>query len=128
MLIKEKRRLMRHYSQNKDPAVKTRINQLQKQVKEELKIESLVSWEKFRNSISLESNSKESWLKIKNFLKPRGQCDYPAVHHTNQVARTNADKAQLFAKSVKTHFGIESNHFDSNHFDEVNKFVEDNHR
>ena len=43
-LIKEKRRLRRHYSQNKDPAVKTRINQLQKQVKEELKIESLVSW------------------------------------------------------------------------------------
>ena len=31
-LIKEKSRLRRHYSQNKDPAVKTRINQLQKQV------------------------------------------------------------------------------------------------
>ena len=24
--------------------------------------------------------------------------------------------------------GIESDHFDSNHFDEVNKFIEDNHR
>ena len=45
VLIKEKRRLRRHYSQNKDPAVKTHINQLQKQVKEELKIESPVSWE-----------------------------------------------------------------------------------
>ena len=32
-LIKEKRRLRRQYSQMKDPAVKTRINQLQKQVK-----------------------------------------------------------------------------------------------
>ena len=31
--IKEKRRLRRQYSQNIDPAVKTRINQLQKQVK-----------------------------------------------------------------------------------------------
>ena len=41
-LIKEKRRLRRQYSQMKDPAVKTRINQLQKQVKEELKVESLV--------------------------------------------------------------------------------------
>ena len=39
-LIKEKRRLRRHYSQKKDPAIKTRINQLQN--KEELKIESLV--------------------------------------------------------------------------------------
>ena len=44
-LIKEKRRLRRQYSQKKDPAIKTRINQLQKQVKEELKVESLVSWE-----------------------------------------------------------------------------------
>ena len=43
-LIKEKRRLRRQYSQKKDQAVKTRINQLQKQVKEELKVESIVSW------------------------------------------------------------------------------------
>ena len=42
-LTKEKRRLRRQYSQNKDPAIKMRINQLQKQVKEELKVESLVS-------------------------------------------------------------------------------------
>ena len=44
-LIKEKRKLRRQYFQKKDPAVKTRINQLQKQVKEELKVESPVSWE-----------------------------------------------------------------------------------
>ena len=127
-LIKEKRRLRRQYSQKKDPAVKTRINQLQKQVKEELKVESLVSWEKFCNSISLETDSNESWRKIKNFLKPKGQRDYPTLRHASKVAKTNADKAQLFAESVERHFGIESNHFDSNHFHEVNKFVEDNHR
>ena len=46
----------------------------------------------------------------------------------NKVAITNADKAQLFAESVEKHFCIESDHFDSNHFDEVNKFIEDNHR
>ena len=101
---------------------------MQKQVKEELKIESLVSWEKFCNSISLESNSNESWRKIKNFLKPKGQRDYPTLRHVNKVAKTNADKAQLFAESVERHFGIEGDHFDSNHFDEVNKFIEDNHR
>ena len=67
-LIKEKRRLRRQYSQKKDPAKKTRINQLQKQVKEELKVDSLVSWEKFCNSISLETDSNESWCKIENFL------------------------------------------------------------
>ena len=52
----------------KDPAVKTRINQLQKQVKEELKVESLVSWENFCNSISLESNPNESWRKLRTSL------------------------------------------------------------
>ena len=127
-LIREKRRLRRQYSQKKDPAIKTHINQLQKQVKEELKVESLVSWEKFCNSISLETNSTESWRKIKNFLKPKGQRDYPTLHHANKVAKTNADKAHLFAESVERHFGVESDHFDSNHFDEVNKFIEDNHR
>ena len=35
---------------------------------------------------------------------------------------------QLFAESVERHFGIESEHFDSNHFNEVNKFIENNHR
>ena len=110
-LIKEKRKLRRQYSQKKDPATKTRINQLQKQVKEELRIESLVSWEKFCNSISLENNANESWRKIKNFLKPKSQRDYPALHHANKVAKTNADKAQLFAESVERHFGIESIHF-----------------
>ena len=59
-LIKEKRSLRRQYSQKKDPAIKMRINQLQKQVKEELKIDSLVSWGKFCNSINLETNSTES--------------------------------------------------------------------
>ena len=127
-LIKEKRKLRRLYSQKKDPAVKTRINQLQKQVKEDLKVESLVSWENFCNSISLESDPNKSWRKIKNFLKPKGKRDYPTLRHANKVAKTNADKAQLFAESVERHFGIESDHFDSNHFHDVNKFVEDNHR
>ena len=70
-LIKEKRKVRRLYSQRKDPAVKTRINQLQKQVKGELRIESQASWEKFCNSISLETDSSESWRKIKTFLSQR---------------------------------------------------------
>ena len=101
---------------------------MQKQVKEELKEESLVSWEKFCNSISLETNSNESWRKIKNCLKPKGQRDYPTLRHASKVAKTNADKAQLFAEFVERHFGIESNHFNSSHFHEVNEFVDDNNR
>ena len=104
------------------------INQLQKQVKEELNVESLASWEKFCNSVSLETNPNESWHKIKNFFKPKDQHDYPTQHHANKVAKNNADKAQLFAESVQRHFGIESNYFDSKYFHEVNKFIEDNHR
>ena len=44
-----------------------------------------------------------------------------------KTAKTNADKAQLFAESVERNFGIQSDNFDSKHFDEVNQFMEDNH-
>ena len=42
-LITEKRRLRRQYSQAHDPLVKTRINQLQKEIKDNLRIESQAS-------------------------------------------------------------------------------------
>ena len=127
-ITKEKRRLTRQHSQNKHPAVKTRINQLQKQVKDELRVGTQASWEKFCNSISLETDPSESWRKIENFLKPKGQRDYPTLRHDDKVAKTNADKAQFFAESVERHFSTESEHFDSNHFNEINQFIEDNHR
>ena len=44
-----------------------------------------------------------------------------------KTAKTNADKAQLFAESFERHFGIQSDNFDSKHFDEVNQFIEDNY-
>ena len=50
----------RQYSQNRDPAVKTRINQLQKQVKDKLRVETQAGSEKFCNSISLETCQSES--------------------------------------------------------------------
>ena len=83
--------------------------------------------EKFCSYISLETSHTESWRKIKNFLKPKGQRDYPALRLDAKTAKTSADKAQLFAESVEIHFCIQSNNFDSNHFDEVNQFIEDNY-
>ena len=66
-----------------------------------IRIESQASWKKFCNDISSETNHTESWRKIKNFLKPKGQRDYPALRLDVKTAKTNADKAQLFAESVK---------------------------
>ena len=109
--IKEKRRLRRQYSQAHYPLVKTRINQLQKEINDNLRIESQASLEKFCNDISLETSHTESWHKIKNFRKPKGQRDYPTLRFD----------------AVERHFGIQSDNFDSNHFDEVNQFVEDNY-
>ena len=126
-LIKEKRRLRRQYSQAHDPLVKTRTNQLQKEIQDNLRIESQDRWENFCNDISLETNHTEAWRKIKNFLKLKGQRDYPALRPDAKTVKTNANKPQLFAKSVERHFGIQSNNFDSNHFDEVNQFIEDNY-
>ena len=127
-LIKEKCRLRLQYSQAHDPLVKTRINQLQKEIKDNLRIESQASWEKFFNDISSETDHTEPWRKIKNFLKPKGQRDYPALHLHAKTAKTNADKEQLFAETVERHFGIQSDNFDSKHFDEVNQFMEDNRK
>ena len=107
--------------------VKTRINQLQKEIKDNLRIKSQVSWEKFCNDISLETNHTGSRRKIKNFPKPKGQHDHPALRLDAKTAKTNADKAQLFAESVKRHFGIQSDNFNSKHFNEVNQFIEDNY-
>ena len=95
-----KHRLRQQYSQAHDPLVKTCINQLQKEIKDNLGIESQASWEKFCNDISLETNHNESWRKIKNFLKPKGQRNYPALQLDVKTGKTNADKAQLFAESV----------------------------
>ena len=107
--------------------VKTRISQLQKEIKDNLRIESLASWEKFCNDIRLETNHTESWRKIKDFLKPKGQRDYPAFRLDAKIAKTNAEQTQLFAESVKRHFDIQINDFDPNHFDEVNQFIGDNY-
>ena len=76
----------------------------------------------------METDLSESWCKIKNFLKPKGQHNYSTLCHDDKVTKTNADKVQLFAELVERHFGIESKHFNSNHLNEVNKFIEDNHR
>ena len=103
-LIKEKRKLRQQYSQTHDPLVKTCINQLQKENKDNLRIESQVSWEKFCNSISSETNHTESWHKIKNFLKPKGQHNYPALQFDAKTAKTKADKAQLFHESGERQF------------------------
>ena len=72
-MAQEKYRLWRQYSQAHDPLVKMGINQLQKEIKDDLRIESQASWEKFCKDISLETKHTESWRKIKNFPKPKGQ-------------------------------------------------------
>ena len=69
-LIKEKRRLRRLYNSTQDPNTKSTINKLLKEIRTKMNQESTVSWEKFCNSISLESDPKQSWHKITNFLKP----------------------------------------------------------
>ena len=57
-LIKEKRRLSRLYSNTQDPNTKSTINKLQKEIRTEINQESTISWGKFCNSISLESDPK----------------------------------------------------------------------
>ena len=59
-LIKEKRRLRRQCFQAHDPLVRAHINQLQKEIKDDLRMGSRASWEKFCSDIGLETNHAES--------------------------------------------------------------------
>ena len=71
-LIKKKRWPRWLYNKTQDPNIKSTINRLQKEIRTKINQESTVSWKKFRNSISLESDPKKLWRKITNFLKPKG--------------------------------------------------------
>ena len=59
-LIKEKRRLRQLYNSTQDPNSKSIINKLQKEIRTKISQELTISWEKFCNSISLESDPKKS--------------------------------------------------------------------
>ena len=59
-----------------------------------------------------------------NFLKIKGPRSYPTLRLGNKTAKTNPEKAQIFAESVERNFGIESYLFRESHFDCIDKFVE----
>ena len=99
-LIKERRKLRWLYNNTQKPNIKATINRLQKEIRIKINLESTISWEKFCNSISLESDPKASWRKITNFLKPKGPHSYPTPKSGNKTAKTNPEKAHLFAESV----------------------------
>ena len=76
--------------------------------------------------LSLEKDPAKSCCRVKNFLKPKTQKTYPTLRLDNKTAKTNADKAELFAKSVERHIRIECNNFDDTKLREINQFVEAN--
>ena len=122
-LIKEKRRLRRLYNNTQDPNTKSTINKLQKEIRTKINQESTIRWEKFCNSISVESDPKKSSCKI-IFLNQKAPRSYPTLKLGNKTAKTNPEKAQLFAESVQRNFGFESHLFNKSQFDRINKFVE----
>ena len=97
---------------------------MQKEIRTKINQESTFSWEKFCNSVTLESDPKTSWRNITNFLKPKGPRVYLTLKLGNKTAKTYPGKAQIFAESVERNFGIESHLFQKFHFDRINKFVE----
>ena len=124
-LIKEKRRLRRLYNNTQDSGTKSIINKLQKEIRTKINQESTISWEKFCNSISLESDPKESWRKMTNFLKPKGLCIYPTVKLGHKTAKTNPEKAQPFAESVEGKFGFEAHSYHFTPLDSLHDNVTD---
>ena len=100
-LVKEKRRLRRLYDNTQDPNTKSTINKLQKEVKTKINQESTISWEKFCNYISLESDPKRSWRKITNFLGPKGSRSYPTLKLGNKTAKPTPKRPNYLPKVSK---------------------------
>ena len=123
-LIKERCRLRQLYNNTQDPNIKSTINKLQQEIRIKINQESTISWEKFCNSISLESDPKKSWRKITNFLKPKDLRSYPMLKLGNKTAKTNPEMAQLFVESVERNLSIESHLSSKSQFNHINKFVE----
>ena len=114
-LIKEKHSLRQQYSQAHDPLIE-----------DNLRIESQASWEKFCNDISLETNILSLGVKSKTSSNQRVSAIIRLCDLMRKPPRLRL--IRLFAESVKRHFCIQSDNFDnSNHFDEVNQFIEDNY-
>ena len=63
--------------------------------------ESTITWEKFCNSISLESDPKKSWPKITNFLNPKGPRSYPTLKLGTKTAKTNPERPNSLPKVLK---------------------------
>ena len=63
-------------------------------------------------------------VSLVNFLKSKSFLSYPTRKLGNKAAKTNPEKAQLFAKSVERNLDIESHLFRKFHFDRIKKFAE----
>ena len=100
-LIKEKLRLRRLYNNTQDPNTKSTIDKLQKEIRTKINQESTISWERFCNFISLESDPKKSWRKITNFLKLEGPRSYPTLKLANKTVKTNLERSNSLPKVSK---------------------------
>ena len=99
--IKEKRRLRLLYNNTQDPDIKSTINKLQKEIRTKINQDSTISWEKFCNSISLESDPKKSWCKITNFLKPKGPHNYPMLKLVTRLPKQTPKRPNSLLKASK---------------------------
>ena len=97
-------------------------------IKDNLRIESQASWEKFCNDISSETNHTEYWLKLKTFSNQRVSAIIRHCISMRKPSRLTQIRRNFFAETVERHFGIQSDNFDSKHFDKFNQFIEDNYK
>ena len=100
-LIREEHRLRRLYNNTQNPNTNSTINKLRKEIRTNINQESTITWEKFCNSISLESDPKKSWCMIANFIKALGPRSYPTLKLGNTTAKTNPKRPNFLPKVLK---------------------------
>ena len=93
---------------------------MQKEIRTKINQESTISWEKFCNSINLESDPKNHGRRRQSFLTLKA----PIVILWLNWQQDCQEKDQLFVEGVERNFGTESHLFRKSHFDRINKLAE----
>lgn len=110
-LITIKRKKRRQFIRTRTPAIKTEVNRLQNQIKQQLILHKQKQWDNFYRDLNNNTNPRTFWKKIKAINGNMTNNITPALKSNGQTFHRNSDKANLFRDHLQN---VHSNHTDPN--------------
>ncbi|XP_054718535.1 uncharacterized protein LOC129227938 [Uloborus diversus] len=119
-LIKYKNRIKKHWQLSKDPAVKTRLNAVQNEIK---KLTGEHKSTTFNNYLgSLDNNSKAFYTLVRKFSNKTHIM--PTIHADHgKLVYTTQDKASAIASTLEDNFQLNAHEYDEDTISDVNRSI-----